>query len=93
VIAHELMIDRIIEEMRPGLRIAIAKLLSGAGAHVFTFAQGTNGSTGVQTEMACFLTQQHVAIVMESVLGGMAEAEKFVLAKMQEVGAFGKVTQ
>jgi 4-diphosphocytidyl-2C-methyl-D-erythritol kinase len=93
VIAHELMIERIIEEMRPDLRIAIAKLLSGSGAHIFNFAKGTNSQTGVQTEMACFLTQQHVAIVMESVLGGMAEAEKFVMTKMQEAGAFGKVTQ
>jgi hypothetical protein len=91
--AQEVIVERIIEEMRPELRIAISKLLSGAGAHVFNFAKGTNSQTGVQTEMACFLTQQHVAIVMESVLGGMMEAEKFVMAKIQEAGAFGKVTQ
>jgi hypothetical protein len=91
--AQELMIDRIIEAMRPDLRIAIAKLLEGSGAHVFNFANGTNTQTGVQTEMACFLTQQHVGIVLESVLNGMMEAEKFVLTKMQEAGAFGKVTQ
>jgi hypothetical protein len=91
--AQELMIDRIIEEMRPDLRIAIAKLLSGAGAHVFTFANRINSQTGVRTDVACFLTQQHVAIVLTSVLSGMAEAEKFVLEKMEESSVSGKVTQ
>ena len=87
------MLERIIEAALPGFRIAVAQVMAGNGAHVFNLAQGVNTGTGVQSQLSCFITQQHVAILLEHVLAGMAASQGFIMEQMQKAGAFGAVTQ
>lgn len=87
------MRERVIEAAMPGFRIAVARVMAGNGAHVFNLAQGTNSQTGVQSQLSCFVTQQHVAIVIEHVLAGMAQSQEFIMEQIQKAGAAAKVTQ
>lgn len=91
---RNMMVEQIIDGMLPSLRVALAQVLAGNAAHMFTAAEGSSMATGGSTKLMCFITMQHVGILLESVLKGSMDAEKFVMEQMQKAAEFqqNKVT-
>ena len=83
MMAQEIMIERIIQDMIPSLRIALGNVLAGNSAHVFTCAEGVNSETGVKSKLSCFITHQHTCIFIEGVMKAAMDAEKVLVQQIQ----------
>lgn len=84
-------IDRVIQAAVPELKIALESLLkTGAAAHTFTLAEGTNSATGIKTTVVCFIALEGAAAIIEGTLQGLAKAQEINLRVYEQLAGKGE---